>query len=114
MDRPALGGERPHIQRAFPHTRSLISFVLRMNRDNVRSPARSVANLYFHHTGDEVNDVARDITAALERAREPRRLNGLPHLSAPLPGISASNCASKSASRNASNAGLDEFFPTRW
>ena len=39
-----------------------------MNRDNVRSPARSVANLYFHHTGDEVNDVARDITAALERA----------------------------------------------
>src|SRR6184192_1698366 len=68
VDRPALGGERPHIQRAFPHTRSLISFVLRMNRDNVRSPARSVANSEFHHTGDEVNDVARRITAALERA----------------------------------------------
>ncbi|SRR5213082_305207 len=67
VDRPALGGERPHIQRAFPHTRSLISFVLRMNRDNVRSPARSVANSEFHHTGDEVNDVARRITAALER-----------------------------------------------
>src|SRR5947199_8358780 len=67
IDRPALGGERPHIQRAFPHTRSLISFVLRMNRDNVRSPARSVANSEFHHTGDEVNDVARRITAALER-----------------------------------------------
>ena len=68
FDRPALAEERPHIQRAFPHTRSLISFVLRMNRDNVRSPARSVANLEFHHTGDEVNDVARRITAALERA----------------------------------------------
>src|SRR2546430_1150986 len=66
-DRPALAGEHPHIQRAFPHTRSLISFVLRMNRDNVRSPARSVANSEFHHTGDEVNDVARRITAALER-----------------------------------------------
>jgi hypothetical protein len=39
-----------------------------MNRDNVRSPARSVANSEFHHTGDEVNDVARRITAALERA----------------------------------------------
>jgi epoxyqueuosine reductase len=39
VDRPALAEERPHIQRAFPHTRSLISFVLRMNRDNVRSPA---------------------------------------------------------------------------
>src|SRR5438045_8540484 len=39
-----------------------------MNRDNVRSPARSVANSEFHHKGDEVNDVARRITAALERA----------------------------------------------
>ena len=39
-----------------------------MNRDNVRSPARSIANSEFHHTGDEVNDVARSITAALERA----------------------------------------------
>ena len=68
VDRPALADERPHIQRTFPHTRSLISFVLRMNRDNVRSPARSIANSEFHHTGDEVNDVARHITAALERA----------------------------------------------
>src|SRR3954465_12787913 len=63
VDRPALAGEHPHIQRALPPTPSLISFVLRMNRDNVRSPARSVANSEFHHTGDEVNDVARRITA---------------------------------------------------
>src|SRR5216110_3462804 len=68
VDRPALAEERPHIQRTFPHTRSLISFVLRMNRDNVRNPARSIANSEFHHTGDEVNDVARRITAALEDA----------------------------------------------
>jgi len=68
VDRPALAGERPHIQRTFPRTRSVISFVLRMNRDNVRSPARSIANSEFHHTGDEVNDVARRITAALEHA----------------------------------------------
>jgi ferredoxin len=68
LERPALAEERPHIERAFPRTRSLISFVLRMNRDNVRSPARSLANVEFHHTGDEVNDVARRITAALERA----------------------------------------------
>jgi hypothetical protein len=39
-----------------------------MNRDNVRSPACSIANTEFHHTGDEVNDIARRITAALERA----------------------------------------------
>jgi epoxyqueuosine reductase QueG len=68
LERPALEEERPHIERAFPRTRSLISFVLRMNRDNVRSPARSLANVEFHNTGDEVNDVARRITAALERA----------------------------------------------
>jgi ferredoxin len=68
LDRPALTDERPHIQRTFPATRSVISFVLRMNRDNVRNPARSIANSEFHHTGDEVNDVARRITAALERA----------------------------------------------
>jgi ferredoxin len=67
LGRPVLADERPHILRTFPRTRSLISFVLRMNRDNVRSPARSVANVEFHHTGDAVNAVARQITAALER-----------------------------------------------
>ena len=66
--RVSLGDERGRIQRAFPRTRSLISFVVRMNRDNVRSPARSVANNEFHHTGDEVNEVAHSITAALERS----------------------------------------------
>jgi ferredoxin len=68
LERPGLAQERPHIERTFPPTRSLISFALRMNRDDVRSPARSLANLEFHHTGDQVNDVARRITAALERA----------------------------------------------
>ncbi len=68
VGRATLAEEQPHIQRAFPHARSLISFVLRMNRDNVRNPARSIANSEFHHTGDDVNDVARGITAALEGA----------------------------------------------
>jgi Fe-S-cluster-containing hydrogenase component 2 len=68
LERAGLAEERPHIERAFPRTRSLISFVLRMNRDNVRSPARSVANTEFHHTGNEVNGVERSITTALERA----------------------------------------------
>lgn len=67
LERSALDDERPHIVKAFPHTRSVISFVVRMNRDNVRSPARSIANNEFHHAGGEVDDVAREITAALER-----------------------------------------------
>jgi epoxyqueuosine reductase QueG len=67
LERPALADERPHIVKAFPPARSVISFVVRMNRDNVRSPARSIANNEFHHTGDEVDSIARAITAALER-----------------------------------------------
>ena len=67
LERPALADERPHIVKAFPHTQSVISFVVRMNRDNVRSPARSIANNEFHSAGDEVDDVARKITSSLER-----------------------------------------------
>jgi epoxyqueuosine reductase QueG len=67
LERPALADKRTHIVRAFPRTRTLISIVLRMNRDNVRSPARSVANNEFHHQTDETNEVARRIVAALER-----------------------------------------------
>jgi ferredoxin len=38
-----------------------------MNREPIRSPARSVANLEFHNVGEEVNEVAHRIVAALER-----------------------------------------------
>jgi ferredoxin len=38
-----------------------------MSRESIWSPSRSVANLEFHHTGDEVNEVARGIVSALER-----------------------------------------------
>jgi len=64
----SLAEERPHIERAFPRTRSLISLVLRMNRENIRNPARSLANKEFHLTGDETEVVSRRIVAALERA----------------------------------------------
>jgi Fe-S-cluster-containing hydrogenase component 2 len=67
LDRPALDGQRDDIRRAFPPTKTLLSFVCRMNREPIRSPARSVANLEFHHTGDHVNEVARKVVAALER-----------------------------------------------
>ena len=50
----------------FPQTKSLISFVLRMNREPIHNPARSVANVEFHHTGEHVNETAHRIVAALE------------------------------------------------
>jgi ferredoxin len=37
-----------------------------MNREPIRTPARSVANLEFHHTSDHVNEVSRKIVRALE------------------------------------------------
>ena len=67
ISRPALDDQRADILRAFPPAKTLLSFVCRMNREPIRSPARSVANLEFHHTGDHVNEVARKIVAALER-----------------------------------------------
>jgi ferredoxin len=67
ISRPALDDQRADILRAFPPAKTLLSFVYRMNREPIRSPARSVANLEFHHTGDHVNEVARKVVAALER-----------------------------------------------
>jgi Fe-S-cluster-containing hydrogenase component 2 len=67
IDRPEIANQRQEILAAFPPTKTLISFVCRMNRDNVRSPARSVANVEFHSAGDDVNHVARRIVATLEQ-----------------------------------------------
>src|SRR5437868_4318956 len=66
IGRSEIADQREDILRVFPHARTLISFVVRMNREPIRSPARSVANLEFHHAGDETNEVARRIVAALE------------------------------------------------
>jgi ferredoxin len=66
IERPALDEQRDDILRYWPPTRTLLSFVCRMNREPIRSPARSVANLEFHHTGDHVNEVARKVVKALE------------------------------------------------
>lgn len=67
ISRPVLDDQRADILRAFPPTKSLLSFVCRMNREPIRSPARSAANLEFHHAGDHVNEVARRVVTALER-----------------------------------------------
>jgi len=67
----ALDGQREDILRFYPRTKALLSIVCRMNREPVRNPARSVANLEFHATGDEVNDVCRAVVASLERQGVP-------------------------------------------
>src|SRR5215217_6999196 len=66
IGRPALDDQREDIFKAFPHTKTLISFVVRMNREAIRTPARSISNTEFHQSGDEVNAIARNVVQTLE------------------------------------------------
>jgi len=66
VDNPDLASEVTYVQDALPGTRSYISLVVKMNRDNVRSTARSVANQEFHRSGEILNEAAHRITRALE------------------------------------------------
>jgi Fe-S-cluster-containing hydrogenase component 2 len=68
IDDPALVAEREHADAALPGTQSLVSLVVKMNRDNVRSTARSVANQEFHRSGEIMNEAAHRITRALQDA----------------------------------------------
>ncbi|OBB37370.1 4Fe-4S binding protein [Mycobacterium sp. 852002-51961_SCH5331710] len=67
-DNPELASEHEHADAALPGVRSYISLVVRMNRDNVRSTARSVANQEFHRSGEIMNEAAHRITRALADA----------------------------------------------
>ncbi len=67
ITRPAIADQRADIEEALPGARTLVSFVVRMNPDDIRSPFRSLANTEFHHGGDHSNEVARRI---VERLRE--------------------------------------------
>jgi Fe-S-cluster-containing hydrogenase component 2 len=69
VDDPELASEVPHVEQAMPGTRSFISLVVKMNRENVRSTARSVANQEFHRSGEILNETAREITRILEDRR---------------------------------------------
>ncbi|MDD4892245.1 MAG: 4Fe-4S double cluster binding domain-containing protein [Phycisphaerae bacterium] len=67
IDNPAVDSQREDILRFFPAARTLVSFVCRMNREPIRNPARSVANLESHETADRVHKVGHAIVAAMER-----------------------------------------------
>jgi len=71
LDRSELGDQRHFILDTFPATQTLLSFVVRMNREPVRSPVRSVANQEFHAVYDNVNEAARRIVRVLEEEGVP-------------------------------------------
>ncbi len=65
IDRPEIADQRADILAAFPRAKTLISFVCRMNRDHILSPARSIANTEFHASGEEIDRVGRAIVEKL-------------------------------------------------
>lgn len=73
----ALDDQRSDIQKFYPKAKTLLAIVCRMNREPIRSQARSVANLEFHSTGEHVNDVCRTIVKSLEK-------RGIPAINPPM------------------------------
>lgn len=67
INREELAEQKDDISGIFPEARTLISFVCRINRENLRNPARSIANLELRIVGQRVNSVAHTITASLEK-----------------------------------------------
>ncbi len=66
VDREDLATHRADIFGVFPRTKSIISIVCRMNRENIRTPMRSIANVEFHHVVHETDGVVREIVSRLE------------------------------------------------
>ncbi len=67
IDRPSLADQKADILGIFPWTKALISFVGRLNRENLRSPARSIASLELHQVEERLTHVTHALAAALER-----------------------------------------------
>lgn len=66
IDDPAVADQREDLVRCLPRVGTLISIVVRMNREPIRSINRSLANLEFHKTGDQADKAARQIVRVLE------------------------------------------------
>ena len=71
IDRAEVDDQRSEILSSFPTTRTLVSFVCRLNPEPIRSPARSVANQEFHANYEHVNEVARKVVRVLGEAGVP-------------------------------------------
>lgn len=64
--RSGLDDQRDDLIAAFPRTKTLVSFVIKMSRENIRTPKRSAANIEFHTTGDDILHTARKIVKKLD------------------------------------------------
>ncbi len=67
IGREGLEKEREGILRVYPSTRSIISVIKVMNRENIQSPARYVSNDEYHSVGDEFTGICREILRRLNK-----------------------------------------------
>ena len=67
LDRESVQKEKEGVLHVYPLTRSIVSIITVNNRENIQSPARYVANEEFHHTGDKISSLAREILRRLNR-----------------------------------------------
>lgn len=66
INRAELDDQRDDILTAASWTKTLVSFVCKMNREPVRSPMRSLANREFYSAGEHVDEVSRELVTRLE------------------------------------------------
>jgi ferredoxin-NADP reductase/Fe-S-cluster-containing hydrogenase component 2 len=66
LGRAGVDPQRDEILRNYPWTKMLVSYVVRMAREPLRGPPRSVANLEFHRAGHEIDHIGSEIVAKLE------------------------------------------------
>ncbi|MEU5693983.1 4Fe-4S binding protein [Actinosynnema sp. NPDC020468] len=68
IDAPGLEVDLEYARLALPRAKSYIAFCVRMNRDNVRSPLRSIANTEFHQALDEAGVVGHRLARLIQDA----------------------------------------------
>jgi len=66
VSRAGLDDQRDDLLSFFPWAQTLLSYVVRTNREPLRSTARSLSNMEFHAAGHDVNEIGRKIVSTLE------------------------------------------------
>jgi ferredoxin-NADP reductase/Fe-S-cluster-containing hydrogenase component 2 len=66
LSRPALANEKTEVLSRHPWTQTLLAYVVRVNREPIRSPARSISNAEMHGKIEDVNHIGSRIVRELE------------------------------------------------
>ncbi|MCF6283257.1 MAG: SCP2 sterol-binding domain-containing protein [Candidatus Polarisedimenticolaceae bacterium] len=65
IDRKGMESEKDEILTLLPGTKSIVALACKINRDNIRTPSRSVANTEFLQSGEQIISAAKRIVSSL-------------------------------------------------